>query len=163
MNESSQIARALHEDHMAVLALLQRLETACLTATPPGAEDGVFRALSSELVAAVETEVRRHFDFEERDLFPALQDSGYGDLADLLTEEHGEIWPVATAVVERLRSARDGGWTVEAWSGFRPQAFELAERLQSHIEKEERALAEAVADTFEGDDDAAIAMAYAAA
>lgn len=163
MNESSQIARVLHEDHVAVLALLRRLETVCLTAPPPGRDDATFRALSSELVAAIETEVRRHFDFEERDLFPALQDSGYGDLADLLTAEHGEIWPVATAVVERLRAARDDGWTVEAWSGFRPLAFELTERLQSHIEKEERTLAEAIADSFEDDDDAAIAMAYAAA
>lgn len=161
MSESSQINRALHEDHMAVLALLQRLETVCL-APPPAADDATFRALSSELVAAIETEVRRHFDFEEQDLFPALHESGYGDLADLLTEEHGEIWPVATSVVGRLRGATDEGWTANGWNTFRPLALELAERLQSHIEKEERALAEAVADTFEDEDDAAIAMAYAA-
>lgn len=162
MNEASQIARALHDDHMAVLALLQRLEAAAQSATAPAGDDGEFRALADQLIAAVETEVRRHFDFEEADLFPALRDGMYADLADLLTEEHGVIWPVATAVVDQLRTANGDGWRGDAWRDFRPLAQELVERLRSHIEKEERALAQAVADTFDAEDDAAIAMNYAA-
>lgn len=161
MSESSQIVRALHEDHMAVLGLLSRLETACQASAAPGGDDGAFRGLATQFSAAVETEVRDHFDFEERDLFPPLREAGFGDLADLLVEEHGVIWPLATQVVSKVRQGCDHGWSPEGWGTFRPLALELVERLRSHIEKEERALAQAVVDTFEADADMEIAMSYA--
>ena len=161
MSENSQIVRALHEDHMAVLGLLSRLETACQVTAAPRGDDGSFRSLAARFSAAVETEVRGHFDFEERDLFPPLRAAGFDDLADLLTEEHGVIWPLATQVAAQVRHGCDDGWSAERWVAFRPLALELVERLRSHIEKEERALAQAVADTFEADADMEIAMAYA--
>ena len=74
-----QVARMLHEEHVAVLGLLQRL-TAVLNrhgpAAPPDSDDPAMGQLLGALAAAIETEIATHFAFEESDLFRLLDANG---------------------------------------------------------------------------------------
>jgi hemerythrin-like domain-containing protein len=73
-----------------------------------------------------ESRLRRHFDAEERVLFPAVRDALGKDatLIDLLCAEHREIASLATAIR----------------SGSHEQTTEFCELLERHIRTEERRL-----------------------
>lgn len=132
--------RILHEDHMASLALLSDVERLVLTRkAPPPAGDPEFARFAARLSGALAGEISEHFDFEEEILFPVLAQFGDGDLAELLTEEHHVLREVMREVSSRAKSS-GSGFADAAWSDFRRLCGELVERLQSHVEKEERAL-----------------------
>ena len=141
------ISRQLHEEHAATLALWGRVEQSLAS----GAHDA---ALMREAAAALAGEIARHFEFEETQLFPRLAAAGEGDIAELLTEEHAAI----RAAAARFRAlAGDDPPRPE----LRPVAFELAERLVSHVQKEEMALLPALDDLLDADADRELQLAYA--
>lgn len=141
------ISRQLHEEHVATLALWGRVEQSLAS----GAHDA---ALMREAAAALAGEIARHFEFEETQLFPRLAAAGEGDIAELLTEEHAAI----RAAAARFRAlAGDDPPRPE----LRPVAFELAERLVSHVQKEEMALLPALDDLLDADADRELQLAYA--
>jgi len=91
MELDRQVSRMLHEEHMTVLLLLERLESALNRAgrdVPPDVADGDVIRLMGDLQAGIEGEITNHFAFEENELFPCLAREGEGDLVDLLCEEH---------------------------------------------------------------------------
>jgi iron-sulfur cluster repair protein YtfE (RIC family) len=134
------ISRRLHEEHAATLALWGRVEQSFLA----GKSDP---ALLNQAAAALADEVSRHFDFEERELFPRLKQAGEGDIAELLAEEHVAIRAAARSFIE---------------SKEKTVALELAERLVSHIQKEEMSLLPALEDLLDEDTDRELTAAYAA-
>ena len=142
------ISRRLHEEHAATLALWGRVEQRFAA----GQEDD---ALMREAAAALQGEIERHFAFEETELFPRLAESGEADIAELLGEEHAAI---RAAGAEFLALA--GG--APAPAPCRTLALELAERLISHVQKEEMALLPALDDLLDEDADRELALAYAA-
>ncbi len=87
-----QVCRRLHEEHVAVLDLLNRFGQALgrLTGTPPPG-DPMRQPLLAQLAAALQYEVTRYFGFEVDELFPRLHQSGQGGLAELVFEEHEVI------------------------------------------------------------------------
>ena len=143
-----QVNRRLHEEHVAVIALCSRLEAA-LAAGGPDA------ALLKAALAAIDSEVERHFAFEEAELFPRLKDAGEGDLVDLLLEEHAAVRDAARRFATAAKQTPYG-------AELRPAGLEFAERLSSHAQKEEMSLLPVLDDLLDAATDAELISAYIA-
>ena len=164
MEFSRHVSRMLHEEHMAALSLLERLESmvqGTVPSEPPDLADGPVIRLFGDLKAAIEGEISNHFEFEESELFPCLAKAGDGDLGELLSEEHKVILPLGRRLAELAGTARAGDMTVENWQEFRRSGAEFIERLRSHIDKEELALIPAAEAAINDDDDMRLAGQYA--
>ena len=118
MEFNRHISRRLHEEHAATLALWGRVEQTLLAGKPDA-------ALLKQAAAALGDEVSRHFDFEERDLFPRLEEAGDGDLAALLIEEHATIRAVAQPLAVLLRQALAGSVQPAEWQTMKVLALEF--------------------------------------
>ena len=88
-----QVTQAMHEEHMATLELLGRLEHSVAAGgnAPPDAGQQATRDLMQALISNLEHEVTRHFDFEEQRLFPLLDAGGKSELSRILRHEHEAI------------------------------------------------------------------------
>ena len=160
-----QTNRRLYEEHVATIELLARVErvfTGRAGAYPPPAGDANWQAFARAVLGALEVEVARHFEFEERDLFPRLQEAGDGDLAALLVEEHETIRAVAKPLGERLRASLAGAPQPADWQAMKTLGLELAERLGSHAQKEDGALLPVLEDLLDEETDRELFSAYAA-
>jgi iron-sulfur cluster repair protein YtfE (RIC family) len=143
MDFQRQTSKRLYEEHAATLQLLARVErvfTGRAGAYPPMADDPEWPAFARALLSAIEVEVARHFEFEERDLFPRLEEAGDGDLAALFNEEHATIRAVAQPLSGLLRQALADGLAPQQWQTLKTLALEFSERLGSHAQKEDGAL-----------------------
>ena len=143
MESSHHIIRRLHEEHEATLALWGRVEQSIVSGKPDP-------ALLRQAAAALAHEVTRHFEFEEKVLFPRLEAAGEGDIAALLTEEHAAIRSAAMRFSDSLKAGTD----------IKSGALELAERLMSHIQKEEMSLLPALDDLLDEAADRELTEAY---
>jgi hemerythrin-like domain-containing protein len=144
---SRQISRRLHEEHQATLALWLRVEAA-LAGGKAGAE------LLREAGASLSEEIRRHFEFEEAELFPRLAAAGEEDIAGLLREEHAAIRTAGEQFLAVL--GRDA-----AAPELKPLGLELAERLVSHVQKEEMSMLPALEDLLDEASDGELYAVYA--
>ena len=166
MDFQRQTNRRLYEEHVATLQLLARVErvvTGRAGAYPPAAgDDPAWLAFARTLLTAIEVEVARHFEFEERDLFPRLEEAGDGDLAALLNEEHVTIRAVAQPLAALLRQALAEGLQPQQWQAMKILALEFSERLGSHAQKEDGALLPLLDNLLDEDTDRALFGAYAA-
>ncbi|MGO8916882.1 MAG: hemerythrin domain-containing protein [Stellaceae bacterium] len=157
------VSRALHEDHVATIAVLERLETLLgryLPSRPPPHADAA--RLLKELIAALDTEIGPHFTFEEASVFPLLGEAGDREMAAYLLEEHQAILPLAHRLVEIAKSARAAGFAAEPWTQFHVTGAELIERLVSHVQKEEMGLLPALDDLLDDEADGRLAVELAA-
>lgn len=163
MDLQRQISRRLHEEHQAILALLERFGSALarLRDAPPAADDVLWRGLLTDLAVALENEVTRHFALEEQQLFPRLRERGEGDLADLLLEEHAAIREVARPLLGLVAQARAGALDAGGWRALRSGGLELVERLSSHAQKEEGALVPLIDEMLDEATDDELFAAYA--
>jgi len=165
MDFQRQTNRRLYEEHVATLQLLARVErvfTGRAGAYPPAAGDSAWPAFARAMLSAIELEVARHFEFEERELFPRLQEVGDGDLAALLNEEHDTIRAVAQPIAALLRQALAGGLQPQQWQTLKTLALEFSERLGSHAQKEDGALLPLLDNLLDEDTDRELFGAYAA-
>jgi hemerythrin-like domain-containing protein len=165
MEFQRQTNRRLYEEHVATLQLLARVErvfTGRAGAYPPAADDPAWPAFARTLLTAIEVEIARHFEFEERDLFPRLEQVGDGDLAALLNEEHVTIRAVAQPLAALLRQALAGGLQAPQWQAMKTLALEFSERLGSHAQKEDGALLPLLENLLDEDTDRELFGAYAA-
>ena len=90
MDYVSQIARMLHDEHMAEVARLELLEGVLQRqgpGRPPLDQDGILTKLLAELIAGVESQSTHHFAFEEEHLFPRLAAQGEADIGRFLAGE----------------------------------------------------------------------------
>ena len=141
-----QVSRRLHEEHQATLALWTRLEAALAAGR---ADAALLRAAAASLA----DEIERHFAFEEKELFPRLAAAGEGDIAALLEEEHVTIRAAAELFIVAVKNdALD--------PNLKPLGLELAERLVSHVQKEEMSMLPALDDLLDQETDDALAAAY---
>jgi hemerythrin-like domain-containing protein len=137
------VCRTLHDDHLATLALLERLERLLGRhgpSRPPGKADAETGRLLKEMVRAFEGEVVTHFAFEEDSVFPLLAEAGAGEMGEVLTAEHRVILALARRLVEVAGPALAGGFTAEAWTEFHDAGAALVEHLDAHVRKEEGGL-----------------------
>jgi len=165
MDFRRQTTKRLYEEHLATLQLLARAErvfSGRAGAYPPVEGDAEWPPFARALLAALEVEVARHFEFEERDLFPRLEDAGDGDLAELLSEEHATIRAVTGPLAELLRRTLADGLPPQQWQTLKTQGLELCERLGSHAQKEDGALLPVLENLLDEDEDRELFGAYAA-
>jgi hemerythrin-like domain-containing protein len=140
------INRRLHEEHLATLALWSKLEVSFATGRPDP-------TLMRSAAAALAGEIDRHFAFEEAQLFPRLAAGGEGDMVELLAEEHVVIRTAATSFIALVKAD-------PADPKIRPVALELAERLASHVEKEEMSMLPALEDLLDESADEELTSQY---
>ena len=163
---AKQTSRLLHDEHMAALAVVERLDGVLkarrqgLPANVPDDYD-LCRSLR-ELVGLVKTELPGHFEFEERELFPRLVAFGDGTMVDLLTEEHDVLTPAFDRLADDCAAILEGSYDPAGWDRFRVAAGEFIETLSSHIHKEEMGLVMAVETMLDDDTDQELALAYSA-
>lgn len=157
-----QTSRQLHEEHLHVIGLLDRLALAAVRfgGAPPAPDDEIWAQLLPQLANALQHEVTRHFDLEETRLFPLLHEQGHGDLADLLREEHRAIREVARPLLELVARARAGSLHQAGWKSLRLLMLELADRLGSHARMEEDALVPVVDEILDDNTDLEIWTAH---
>ena len=158
MTFRTHVSRMLDEEHRANLELLDRVEKTLGRARV--ADPDVAR-LARTLVQHLEQELTRHFDFEERELFPRMEEAGDGDLGALLVEEHAAIRAVADELLPLARAAAEGAADEASLARLRRAALELVERLVGHIQKETVALLPLLDDLLDEDTDGELATAYA--
>lgn len=147
MEFNRHISRRLHEEHQATLVLWGRLEASLAAGKPD-------TALMRSAAASLAEEIDRHFAFEEAELFPRLAAAGEGDIAGLLAEEHAVIRTAAQSFIALARAD-------PADPKLKPLGLELAERLVSHVQKEEMSMLPALDDLLEESVDAELTSQYA--
>lgn len=164
MEFARQVSRILHDEHMAALQLLERLEAMLLRAgrdNPPDITDNGLIRLMGDVRAGIEGEITNHFAFEENELFPRLTEAGEDDMVALLCEEHEIILPLGRRLADLAHNVRSGGITGDDWKSFHQLGGEFVERLRSHIDKEELALIPAAENAIDDDQDMRLAEQYA--
>jgi len=159
-----QTSRTLHDEHDTTLALMGRFEQTLTRArTAPAPTDPAWQRLARDVATLLETEVTRHFDFEEQSLFPRLDDAGESNISSILRYEHDLIREGADALVRMLRESWMQPMAGERWGELRSLGLEIVERMVVHIQKEEMALLPAVEVLVSAADDDALMSTYAAA
>lgn len=162
MNLERQTTRRLHEEHVATLELLGRFEQALARhRAAPGPGDAQWREVARAVTAGLTGEIDRHFDFEEHSLFPRLEASGDGQIARILSGEHGVIRQVAAEFGDLLAASLREQLPATEWQTLKMLGLEYVERMVSHIQKEEMALLPALEMNLGEDDDAELALEYA--
>ncbi len=160
MEFSNRVSQKLHDEHMATVALLERLERFAGARTPPPAGDAAANRLLGDLVTAFETEVWRHFDFEEEHLFTFLEQGGDAEIGAHLTDDHRVIRPLGARIIAMARSARPQGFDEASWAEFRRLSGEMCDRLNDHVQKEEAALVPLLEDQMDAETEARLYEEY---
>jgi hemerythrin-like domain-containing protein len=160
MMYSNRVCQKLHDEHMATLALLERLERLVANNKPPEALDIGARTLLIDLAVAFENEIWRHFTFEEKYLFDYFAQSGDTEMAQHLTAEHEQIRNIGVRIIAMARAAAASGFLPPAWSEFRLLARQLAEQLTAHVHKEEGVLVPLLQDSMGSDTEEQLYTAY---
>lgn len=158
-----QITRTLHDEHLATISVLERLEGVFQKNGPkktPVGDNPDITSLLGDIINLVECDVKNHFTFEEEKLFPLLSAMGDSPISYILTGEHNVILPLGNLLSELAKAARTDGFSDASWVQFRQSGVELIERMISHIQKEEMALLPMLEDIVEEDEDAELMMAY---
>ena len=165
MEHTRAISRIMHEEHMAVVALLERIERfiAANRQAIPEATDPDTARLLGEIASTINGELKTHFAFEEEELFPRLDNGAPSGMTTILTEEHDIITPIAKQLAEVAVDARNNGFTDARWSAFKALGGEFVERLNGHIAKEEMGLILAIEHAIDEDTDRELAGNYAMA
>ena len=163
MELQRQVSRGLHEEHQAVLGLLDRFAGALARLkAPPAADDPVWRHLLVQLETAMQYEVTRHFALEEDQIFPRLHAYGAGDLADMLFEDHESIRPPAQSLIDLVGRARAGSLDAAGWRSLKACGMEVVDLLGSHARKEEESLVPIVDEMLDEETDNALWIEYQA-
>ena len=162
MEFRQRITRALHDEHISVMALLERLESLLRAhgrAERLQADDDVAARILGDFAAAMDGEIATHFEFEESGLFPPLDEMGASTMVEILSEEHLVILPLGRRLADLARRG-PGAFDAQTWREFRPLASELIERLASHIQKEEMGMLPSLEEALDEAEDARLADAY---
>jgi len=140
MNFSNRICQTLHDEHLANIALLQRVGQLLAQGRDPPNNDQPVQRLLSDLDSGMANEVKRHFDFEERALFAYLDSIGESAIGAHLMQEHSVLRPLIAQLCEIAHATKQSGFDAQSWQQFRRLGAELCGQLSAHIQKEEMAL-----------------------
>jgi len=163
MRFTNRISQALHEEHRATVALMERLEQLIARhrrGDPPDTRDSAVAKLLSDLTTGLEHEVQRHFAFEEDRLFTYLGAAGNEAIGAHLTDEHTVMRPLGDQVVKLAREAMTTGFDGPKWKEFCRVGHELCERLLAHVQKEEMALLPLIEESMDAETEASLVQEY---
>ncbi|MBL4758496.1 MAG: hemerythrin domain-containing protein [Rhizobiales bacterium] len=157
------ISRVMHEEHMAVLGLLEKIEqllNSNLGTEAPEATTGDTRLLLGTMKAEINTEIKLHFAFEEEHLFPLFEEAGAGDMNSILINEHRVLMPLGLRLAEMAGQAGSDGFTDDSWAEFKMSAGQFIDGLRSHVAKEEMGMVPMLDDLIDEDKDAELMNIY---
>jgi hemerythrin-like domain-containing protein len=160
---TNRISQKLHDEHGATVALMERLEQVInryRRSGPPPVTDAAVKQLLSELLTGVQSEIERHFAFEEDQLFTYLTELGDEAIGAHLTEEHRVIRPTGTRIAMLARDASAQGFDAAKWDEFCRLGQELSERLLMHVQKEEMALLPLIEENMDAETEARLYQEY---
>jgi len=163
MSFTNRVNQKLHDEHLATVALMERLEQLIARhkpGSPPDTADRSVMQLFSDLSAGLETEIDHHFSFEEDHLFSYLRAIGDQAIGAHLTDEHLAIRPLGKRLAELARAASAGGFDAARWNEFRRVGAELCDRLFAHVQKEEMALLPLLEENMDADTEARLYREY---
>jgi len=163
MSFTNRISQALHDEHGATVALMERLEQMLARARrsgPPNTADSTVARLLSDLSTSMEAEVERHFAFEENHLFTYLEAMGDGGIGAHLTSEHAAMRPLAVRIAAIARAAAANGFTPADWEEFMRLSQELGDCMLAHVQKEEMALLPVIEETMDSETEARLYQEY---
>ncbi|HLO78967.1 MAG TPA: hemerythrin domain-containing protein [Magnetospirillum sp.] len=161
MLTQSQTGTLLHQDHMATIETLQKLEEFLGRQRSAPALDAKLREFLQGLAKTLRDEVESHFGFEENHLFPVFTQQGQTGIVMMLTMEHRAILPLAVQVADLAAGAvQAGGFDQQAWRDFRDSGAELVEREIFHVQKEEMGLLAAISALVDPETDSRLAETY---
>jgi len=163
MSFTNRISQTLHDEHGATVALMERLEQLLARGRrggPPDKADSNVARLLSDLSTSLETEVDRHFTFEENHVFKYLEAVGDTGICEHLTSEHQVMRPLGTRVAALARAAASGGFTPESWEEFIRLGQELGDLMLAHVQKEEMALLPVIEDNMDSETEARLYQEY---
>ena len=135
-----EVLKMLHDEHLATLGLLDRLDVLLRRLgpdTPPPADDRDAKTLLGEVAANMLDESSHHFAFEEEHLFPLFSAAAEPGIPAMLQSEHEAIRPLAKRLAELTATGGGEGIPEESWREFHRVGRELIEREVFHIQKEE--------------------------
>ncbi len=157
------ISRIMHEEHMAVLALLDRLENllnANLGTEPPDTNAGDVRHLLGAMKAEINSEIKLHFAFEEDRLFPLFEEAGAGDMNAILIREHQTLMPLGLDLADMAGQAASEGFETDSWAKFKTSSGQFIDGLRAHVAKEEMGMVPLLDDIIDQDKDSCLVAAY---
>lgn len=156
------ISQALHDEHRATIALVERLEQliARHRRDLPDAKAPAVTQLLADLATGVEEEVERHFAFEESRLFAFLAEAGDTEISAHLTDEHNAMRPLGKTISALAREASVLGFEQDSWNEFCRIGQELCERMLAHIQKEEMALLPLIDEMIDAETDGQLYQDY---
>ena len=160
---SNRISQTLHDEHSATAALMERIEHLLgryRGGNRPDANDRAVAQLLTDVSAAVEADIERHFAFEESSLFPYLESIGEDAIGAHLTEDHRAMRPLGLRLAALARGACAAGFDGASWDEFRKIGQELCERLLAHVQKEEGALLPLLDDSMDAETEAKLYGEY---
>ncbi len=162
MDFTNRICQTLHQEHMANIALLERVNRliAVQRRTPPDIADPAVTQLLADLATGAAAEVQRHFDFEERGLFVYLDSIGENAIGAHLTEEHAILRPLISALAAMARDGMGSGFDETRWNEFRRLGGEACECMPAHIQKEEMALLPLIEESMDSETEARLYQDY---
>ncbi len=163
MSYTNRISQALHEEHAATVALMERLEQFIARhrrRAPPATADSAVAELLRDVSLSVEAQVQRHFAFEEERLFPYLGSIGDEPIGAHLTDEHTVIRPIGVRVGRLARAAMESGFDAASWEEFCRSGQELCERMFTHVQKEEAALLPLLEDVMDAETESQLVAEY---
>jgi hemerythrin-like domain-containing protein len=163
MSFTNRISQTLHDEHGATVALMERLEQLLARGRrggPPNTSDSSVARLLSDLSTGVETEVERHFAFEENHLFTYLEAMGDAGIGAHLTSEHAAMRPIGVRVAAIARAAAVKGFTPAEWEEFTRLGQDLGDRMLAHVQKEEMALLPVIEETMDAETEARLYQEY---
>lgn len=156
------VLRALHDDHVKTLGLLDRFEALLRRtgpARPPADTDAEAAALLAQVIANMTDEVDHHFAFEEEHLFPRFSQFAEPGIPAMLQGEHDALRSLARRLTE-LAEKGGGGFESEDWADFHRLGRELVEREVFHIQKEEMGFLPAMDQILQPEDAAELEGLY---
>jgi hemerythrin-like domain-containing protein len=163
MDFTNRVSRILHDEHVQTIALVERLEQLVIRNRgddpPKAGEPGVARLLT-DLTTWVESEINRHFDFEEEHLFSYLASPADAAIGVALCDEHRVIRPLGTRIAALAHAASGRPFTAAEWIEFRRLGQELCEAIQAHVQKEELALLPVLEDEMDRETEARLYQDY---
>ena len=163
MSFTNRVNQRLHDEHGATVALMERLGQLIARhkrGSPPDTADRGVIQLFSDLSAGLETEIKRHFAFEEDHLFSYLRANGDEAIGAHLTDDHLAIRPLGKRMAVLTRAASANGFDATKWNEFREVGAELCERLLAHVQKEEMALLPLLEENMDADTEARLYREY---
>lgn len=163
MSFTNRISQTLHDEHGATVALMERLEQLLARGRrggPPVKSDSNVARLLSDLSAGIESEIERHFAFEEDHLFTYLKAMGDAGIGEHLTSEHEAMRPLGKRVAALARAALANGFTPAEWDEFTRLGQELGDLMLAHVQKEEMALLPIIEDNMDPETEARLYQEY---